>query len=199
MTYEQQVDNALSGLKGEFFDKMQDFYDGQWERFQQAYAEWKEKQDKIWGNASSMSAPERDRREKEVYGDSYRPYIHSRKTDEIKEWYGNLTSGGYYKEGAKAPNFWDLKRGRASLSDANKAVKATAERTAEKKFEQVRDKMMKTTLEKGLDTKNARVRSVGGDGFLISDGKVSLHARYILAWGEIKAPHFRFIVTDRKS
>ena len=54
-------------------------------------------------------------------------------------------------------------------------------------------------LSEGNEGPNARVESVSGDGFLISDGKVSLHARYIMAWGEIKAPHFRFIITDRKS
>ena len=101
--------------------------------------------------------------------------------------------------GAKAPSFWEVKRGNANLSDASKAVKATAERTAEKKFAEVRSKMLKTTVEKGIDLKNASVRSASGDGFLISDGKISLHARYILAWGEYKRPHFRFIITDRKS
>ena len=89
-------------------------------------------------------------------------------------------------------------RGEAKLSDATKAVKATAERTAEKKFEDVRSKMLKSTIDKGIDIKNAKVQKAGTDGFLISDGKITLHARYILAWGEVKAPHFRFIITDRK-
>ena len=197
-TFEEQVDSALKGLKTEFFDRMEDFYDGQWERFQNRYAEWKEKDDYIWGGRSSMSAPELDRREDEAYGGSrHRP--HYQVTNEIRDDYGDLTVGGLYKEGAKAPHFYDLRKGQANLSDAAKAVKATAERTAERKFADVRSKMLKTTVEKGINLSNARVESVSGDGFLISDGKVSLHARYIMAWGEIKAPHFRFIITDRKS
>lgn len=200
MTYEQQVDKALVGLKGEFFDRMQDFYNGEFERFQERFADFKEKHNLIWGNASSMSAPELDRREKAVYGAAFdtrnREYQRERA---LKDEYGDLVSGGYYNPADKAPTFYDLMKNRADISSAGRAVKATASRNAEKKFEQVRDKMLKTTLEKGLDTKKARVRSVGGDGFLIDDGKVTLHARYILAWGEIKAPHFRFIITDRKS
>ena len=199
MTYEQQVDNALSGLKGEFFEKMDDFYNGQWERWQERYADFKEKDDYIYQGASSISATEADRREQEIYGKDFKPYNrHYERERKLRDDYSDLVAGGYYEKDAKAPSFYDIKKGRADIGDAEKAVRATSRRNAEKKFEQVRDKMMKTTLEKGLDTKNARVRSVGGDGFLITDGKVTLHARYVLAWGEIKAPHFRFIITDRK-
>lgn len=202
-TFEQQVDGALKGLRSEFFQRMEDFYDNQWENFQEKYKAWKEREDYIYRGQSSVSAKEADQREREIYENAHvgwgpynRHYDFSRK---IRDEYSDLTAGGYYQEGAKAPNFYAINRGEAKLSDANKAVKATAERNAEKKFNDVRAKMLKSTVDKGIDLKKASVRSVSGDGFLISDGKVTLHARYIMAWGEIKAPHFRFIITDRKS
>ena len=135
---------------------------------------------------------------REAYGDKYKQYGHAMTERQLRSDYGDLVSGGYYKDGAKAPSFYDIKRGVAKMDDAKKALKATSERTAEKKFAEVRSKMLKTTVEKGIDLNKAKVQGVSGDGFLISDGKVTLHARYIMAWGEYKRPHFRFIITDRK-
>ena len=202
-TFEEQVDTALRGLRTEFFDKMEDFYDGEWERFKNRYQEWKERDDYIYQGASSISAKVADQREREIYENArvgWGPYNrHYNFTNKLRDDYSDLVSGGYYKEGAKAPNFYSIKRGEASLSDANKAVKATAERNAEKKFADIRSKMLKSTVEKGINLSNAKVKSASGDGFLISDGKVTLHARFILAWGDIKRPHMRFIITDRKS
>ena len=199
-TFEQQVDVALKGLKSDFFDKMEKFYDGEFERWQKRYDDWKEKDDYINGGASSISMSEYFKRETEAYGKKMSIYDnHNSRGRKLRDEYSDLVSGGYAKEGAKAPNFYDIRRGDAKISDATKAVKATAERTAEKKFSDVRSKMLKTTIDKGIDLKSASVRNADDEGFLISDGKVTLHARYILAWGEIKAPHFRFIITDRKS
>ena len=197
-TFEQQVDGALKGLRSDFFQKMEDYYDGDFKRWQTRYEDWKQKDDYIWRGASTLDASTAIQREKEAYG-RYNPYNgHTEIGRRIQNDYDDLTYGGRYEEGAKAPSFWDIKKGRANISDATKAVKATAQKTAEKKFSEVRSKMLKTTVEKGIDLGKAQVDSVSGDGFLITDGKVQLHARYIMAWGEIKRPHFRFIITDRK-
>lgn len=197
-TFEEQVDSALVGLRGEFFDRMDDFYENSFDRWQKRFEEWKEKEDYIYQGQSSVSAVEANRREREIYGENYRGLPHYRIGNDLRDEYSDLTSGGYYT-GNKAPTFWDIKAGRGNISQARQAVKDTAQRNAEKKFAEVRSKMLKSTVEKGIDLSKAKVQSASGDGFLISDGKITLHARYILAWGEIKAPHFRFIITDRKS
>ena len=200
-TFEQQVDKALVGLRSEFFQRMEDYYNDWAKRWQEGFAEWKRAEDYI--SAAGPSAAAQAKRAQEVvdthYSNKTPLQSHSERGRSLRDNYSDLIAGGYYKEGAKAPNFYDLARGRANVSEMNEAVKATAERNAEKSFTNVRAKMLKTTVEKGIDLKNAKVQNATDNGFLISDGKVTLHARYIMAWGEIKAPHFRFIITDRKS
>lgn len=200
-TFEQQVDTALTGLRSEFFQRMEDYYVGWEKRWQEGFAEWKKAEDYI--SAAGPSASAQANRAQEVVNTHYSNktplQYHSEQGRSLRDNYSDLVAGGYYKEGAKAPNFYDLARGRANVSEMSKAVKATAERNAKRAFTNVRSKMLKTTVEKGINLQSARVESANDNGFLISDGKVTLHARYIMAWGEIKAPHFRFIITDRKS
>ena len=200
-TFEQQVDSALTGLRSEFFQRMEDYYVSWENRWKESFAEWKKAEDYI--SAAGPSASEQAKRAQEVVNTHFSnktPLIyHDQQGRSLRDNYSDLVAGGYYKEGAKAPNFYDLARGRNNVSEMSNAVKATAERNAEKSFADVRAKMLKTTVEKGINLQTARVESANDNGFLISDGKVTLHARYIMAWGEIKAPHFRFIITDRKS
>ena len=77
------------------------------------------------------------------------------------------------------------------MSEANDSYKL--------KFDRLIDKLV------GFQINNykLRIETIGagtsGDfGFLISDDDIEVHARIIYACGEIKAPHYRFIVTGRK-
>lgn len=200
-TFEEQVDSALVTLKKEFFDRMDDYYTDSAERWKEGFEDWRKKDEYILG--AGPSAHRQQERAAEFYDTKYNQTSplsqHSKRGDILRSTYSELVAGGYYKEGAKAPNFYDLARGRSSVSEMDKAVRATAERISEKSFADVRSKMIKSTVEKGIDLKNATVRKASNEGFLISDGKVTLHARHVMAWGEIKRPHMRFIITDRKS
>lgn len=202
-TFEQQVDSALTGLRSEFFQRMEDYYVDWENRWQKSFAEWKQRDDyiKAAGQYNNVAMQERAA---EFYDTKYSHLSplsqHDREERSLRDNFSDLTSGQYYSEDRNnRVSFYDLRDGRKSVGDMEKAVKATANRAAEKSFTNVRSKMLKTTVEKGINLQNARVESATDNGFLISDGKVTLHARYIMAWGEIKAPHFRFIITDRKS
>ena len=53
-----------------------------------------------------------------------------------------------------------------------------------------------------MNTYKLKIEQIANNGsifeFLISDDTMEVHARVIYAQGEIKAPHYRFIVTKRK-
>ena len=66
------------------------------------------------------------------------------------------------------------------------------------KFERLISKLVSFQI----DTRVMKIESIGNDtsrdfGFLISDEKQEVHARGLYAWGEIKATHYRFIITNR--
>jgi len=74
----------------------------------------------------------------------------------------------------------------------------TANESFEDKFSRLIEKLVKFKM----DIYELKIDSVGcatnrDFGFIISDKNSSVHARVIYANGEIKAPHYRFIVTKR--
>lgn len=66
------------------------------------------------------------------------------------------------------------------------------------KFNKLVDKLVACRM----DLYHLKVEAINGGtardfGFLISDKKVEVHARVIYAQGEVNAPHYRFITTER--
>lgn len=64
------------------------------------------------------------------------------------------------------------------------------------------NKLIEKLVSCRMDLYHIKIEAINGGtardfGFLISDTKIEVHARVIYAQGEVNAPHYRFITTER--
>lgn len=126
-----------------------------------------------------------------------------------------------YETRLKSPDLEDIakKRRFASVEDLKKSLQFNISKIekrlartalfdlekyseADKSFQAKFDNLIKKLVAEQISTRFLKVEKIGGGTYdkfsiLISNSEVEIEARFIYACGEIKAPHYRFIITKR--